>query len=166
MITCRQGDNQQTPFFLGIHVEKRVRRLFGDKGKFARTQLQMLFLNLKLKCSFEDEKCLVVIVLVEWRTLLRRDSSIEEGKGAAGVSGDREKCYYSTGNLEGLPFPKSFRLHDSILPFSRHFYWFSALACFYSKVYTERLDQTIPEIWDNFATLVRLYLCDDESTFS
>ena len=93
--------------------------LTGDKGKFPSTQLQMLVLNLELKRSFEDEKGLVVRVPVKWNTLLWRNSSLKERKGVAGIGCAREKCHDRAGKLEGLPLPGSFRLHDSVLPFSR-----------------------------------------------
>src|SRR6266487_2739266 len=118
MSSCWQGDNQQTPFFLGTIVEIPMWCLLGNKGKFAGTQVQMLLLNLKLKCSFEDEKCLVVTMPVEWNSLLWCNSTLEKGKGAAGVGCDSQKCHDGGGNLEELSLPELFRLHDTVFPFS------------------------------------------------
>ena len=91
--------------------------LFGNKGKFAGTQVQMLLLNLKLKRSFQDEKSLIVTMPVEWNSLLWRDSLLEQGKGATGVGCESKKCHDGGGNLEDLSFPERFRLHDPVFPF-------------------------------------------------
>ena len=78
MISCRERDHQQTPFFLGTVVEIPMWCLLGNESKFAGTQLQMLLLNLKLKCSFEDEKGLVVTMPMEWNSLLWCNSTLEQ----------------------------------------------------------------------------------------
>ena len=91
--------------------------LFGDKGKFTGTKMHMLLLNLKFNCSFENEKCLIVTMPVEWNALLWRNSILEQGKGAAGVGCDSKKCHDGGGNLEDLSLPERFRLHNMVFPF-------------------------------------------------
>src|SRR5947209_4392677 len=117
MTSCRERDRQHPPFVLDTHVEIPMRGLFGNKGKFAGTQVQMMLLNLKSNRSFQDEKGLIVTMPVEWNSLLWRDSILEQGKGATGVGCESKKCHDGGGNLEDLSFPERFRLHDLVFPF-------------------------------------------------
>src|SRR5690242_4738956 len=102
MLSCRERDRQEPPFVLSAPVEIPMWCLFGNKGKFAGTQVQVLFLNLKLHSPFQDEKGLIVTMPVEGNALQWRNSILEQGKGAAGVGCQSQKCHDGGGNLEDL----------------------------------------------------------------
>src|SRR6266700_8099208 len=117
MTACRKRDRQQPSLVLSTHVEILMYCLSGNKGKFAGTQMPILLLNLKLKRSFEDEKCFIVTMPMEWNSLLWRNPILEEGKGAISVGSDSKKCYNGGGNLKDLSLLELFRQHDTVFPF-------------------------------------------------
>src|SRR5262245_44302476 len=76
----------------------------------------MLVLNLKLKCSFKNQKRLGVLVPVKGDALLWCHTCIKEGKGAVGVGRHRKERHECSGKVEGLPLPGPVSLH-LLLPF-------------------------------------------------